>query len=400
MTKLVDTFTCNGHFFNIYQEVDKNTGVPVPNRYRCSVSVGRNPNGSTRQKFVTGTSPDKVKYKVYSLFNVRFEAHFTNNLDITLLQCLNDYLNLHYQHEKASSYETVHYRINHIMKPLIEDIKLQEFSHNAAQELIYLLDEDYSGCVVHACESILRNCLDAQVSCHNIPYNPCKNLWMPANKREEELVPFTVAELNMLFAEARKKHLDLLLLVCFYCALRIGEAIALHWSDIDWDAKTIKIQHSLTRGSKILAVPSGIQCSTKGGSSRTIYPPEIVFSYLRQAQKRQELQRIKAGSAWNENDLCFTDDFGRYRKYGMVRDNFKRFCKAINRPDASTHHLRHTMASMLLANGSTITDISYQVGHENPITTKTYLHPTEISQNRYRDQLNTISEQILGNSSL
>ena len=356
MTKLFESFTCNGRIFNIYQEVDQ-AGNPLPHRFRCSVSIGKKSDGGTKQKFITGTSPEKVKYKVYSLYNVRYEACFTNNLDITLIQCLNDYLQLHYKYEKASSYETVHYRINHVMGPHIRDIKLQEFTHEAAQELIYLLDEDYSGSVVHACESILRNCLDIQVCCHNIPYNPCKNLWLPANEREEEVVPFTVSELNLLFAEARKRRLDLLLLVCFYCAMRIGEAIALQWSDINWNAKFIKIQHSLTRGSKILGIPGGIQNSTKGGSPRTIYPPDIVFTCLKQAQKRQILQKVKSGTDWQENNFCFTDDFGRYHKYGKVRDNFRTICAKINRPDASTHHLRHTMASMLLADGSTITDM-------------------------------------------
>ncbi len=396
MNKLIGTFTCNGRVFKIYQLTDKEN-VPIDNRYRCSVTIGHTTDGKTRQKNISGTTPDIVKYRVYSLFNVRYDAKINNNLNLTLIQCLNDWLDLHYKRYKSSSYEAVHYRINKVMGSFIDGIMLQDFSHDAAQELIYRLDEDYSGAVVHSCGSILKKCLDVHVERGDIGYNPCEHLWLPANRREKDIVPFTISEIQALAEEARKIRLDLLFLVCFYCAMRIGEVIALRWSDIKQETKSITIRSSVSRGSKTLGIPVGIQNSTKSNEPRTIYPPDVVFTYLEQAKKRQELQKVKAALDWKDKNFCFTTDLGDPYHYGAIRDNFKKCCKKIGRPEASTHYLRHTMASMLNANGTSITDISYQVGHSNSITTKTYLHPTEKSQERYRRQLNSISDEILGN---
>ena len=394
MYVMSDTFICNGRIFNVYQQVDDVTHEPIPHRYRCSVTIGRKPNGSPKQKNITGTSVEIVKYRVYALFNVHYHSDLTNRLDITLLQCLNDWLKLHYKHCKAASYETEYYRINQVMGPLIEDIKLQQFSHEAAQELIYRLDDHYSGSVVCACASILRRCLDVHFARGDIRYNPCTHLWLPANKRKKEIVPFTISELRNLFTVAKPGGLDLLYLVCFYCTLRVGEAIALRWSDINFASRSITIRSSVTRGSKLLNIPAGIQNSTKGNEPRTIYVADVVLSYLQQAKKRQLLQKVKAGPAWVDSGFCFTTDFGTPHRYGAIRDHFKKCCIAIGRPDASIHLLRHTDMSMLYANGSSIAEIGEQGGHKNSITTLGYIHPTEITQQRHHEQNNMISKQI------
>ena len=396
MYTLSDTFICNGRIFNIYQQINDATCEPIPHRYRCSVTVGKKPDGSPKQKNISGTSIEIVKYRVYALFNVHYHSDLTNRLDISLLQCLNNWLKLYHKHSKASSYDAIYYRINQVMGPLIEDIKLQQFTHEAAQELIYRLDDRYAGTVVCACASILRRCLDIHFARGDIRYNPCTHLWLPRNKREKEIVPFTVSELQRLFVAAKPSGVDLLFMVCFYCTLRIGEAIALRWSDVNFASRSITVRSSVTRGSKILHIPAGIQNSTKGNEPRTIYFADNVLSYLQQAKNRQLLQKVKAGSSWVDNDFCFTTDFGTPHRYGTVRNHFKKCCITIGRPDASTHFLRHTNTSMLFANGCSISDIGGQAGQKNPITTLDYIHPTEISQQRYREQNNAVANQIAG----
>ena len=390
---LVDTIVCAGRFINIYQSTDS-SGQPVSNKYHASVTIGRNENGTSKQKHCTGNSIDKVKYKVYSLFNINYEASFTNNLDLTLLQCLNDWLYVYHQHDKISSRAAMDYRINQVIGPHIQGIKLQAFTQQDAQKLIYILTEDYSGSVVCACASILRRCLDVHVTRRDIPYNPAIHLWLPKNGREKDIVPFTRKEIRKFAELCNQDELGPLFMVCFHCSMRIGEAIALSWSDIDWENKTITIRHTNSRG--FYGQPEGIQDSTKGNQPRTIACGDQVFTYLHKAQPYQVLQKSRAGSSWIDSNLCFTDSNGKSHHYGKILHRFHKICEQLGRPEATPHYLRHTMASYLYDQEETIHNISEILGHNNEITTQVYISPTEITMERHREMNESISKSIVG----
>ena len=76
------------------------------------------------------------------------------------------------------------------------------------------------------------------------------------------------------------------------------------------------------------------------------------------------------------------------RKAIAAARDFKKFLKAHDLPALNLHGLRHTSASLLLANGAPMTDVSHRLGHSRVSTTMDiYSHAYEEGNARLADQI-------------
>lgn len=88
--------------------------------------------------------------------------------------------------------------------------------------------------------------------------------------------------------------------------LRRGEALALHWSDIDFDAKLLRVRGTLARVDGELVVTE-----TKTAKSRRATPiSPTAEKVLRHLRTRQMAERLRAGSMWQPNPYVFTTELG------------------------------------------------------------------------------------------
>lgn len=155
--------------------------------------------------------------------------------------------------------------------------------------------------------------------------------------------------------------------VLIYTGLRRGELCGLSWSDVDFENKLLNIDKS------VLYLPErGIfEDSTKNQSSnRVIKVPDKVIDSLRAYKEYQQEQMLMLGSKWNmDNDKIFTSWDGGKLHPDTVSDWFKKFLKRHNLPNISIHSLRHTNATLMIANGVPIKTVSSRLGHSNISTT-------------------------------
>lgn len=151
--------------------------------------------------------------------------------------------------------------------------------------------------------------------------------------------------------------------------LRAGEAIALELKDIDEKESVIHVTKTYDTINKIITTTKTTT------STRDVYIQPELFTLITQIKHWQKKYCMESGFRSN---LLFPSKDGSYIHYY----SFEKYLKenaitAIGRP-VTSHFLRHTHASLLLADGISIDTISRRLGHENSkITREIYLHVTK-----------------------
>ncbi|WP_254901225.1 site-specific integrase [Tuberibacillus sp. Marseille-P3662] len=162
--------------------------------------------------------------------------------------------------------------------------------------------------------------------------------------------------------------------------LRIGEALALTWDDIDIDQQTLTVDKTLVYPLNSSAYVS----SPKSNSSlRTIKIDDQTVNVLKKHQiNRKEIYLRYQNYEQPSNNIVFHQHNSRWLRTNVVRDYFKTVCKRAGVRVLSPHALRHTHAVYLLEAGANIKYVSERLGHSSiKMTADTYLHVTEKIEN-------------------
>jgi len=166
--------------------------------------------------------------------------------------------------------------------------------------------------------------------------------------------------------------------------LRQGELLGLSWSDVDLDEGLLHVRRQLQRTPKALRATNDRgrgtryvlrDLKTKSKAYRTLPLPEPLLSALQRHRRRQIAAQLAAGPAWrNEFDLVFTTSIGTPRDGRNVTKRFQRILEASGLPRFVFHELRHSAATLLLAQGVAIRTIMDILGHTQERTTNRYAH--------------------------
>lgn len=149
---------------------------------------------------------------------------------------------------------------------------------------------------------------------------------------------------------------------------RIGEALALEWSDINLKTGTISISKTLNRYQETNTPKS------KAGL-RDIEIDPATISLLKQYKKRQQIELWKLGRSEN---IVFTPFTTKYAYACLLRKRLQGHFKSAGVPDISFHGFRHTHATIMLYAGIEAKDLQYRLGHSNiSMTLNTYVHATK-----------------------
>jgi integrase len=150
---------------------------------------------------------------------------------------------------------------------------------------------------------------------------------------------------------------------------RLGEAMALEWGDVDIRRGMVTIRRSMAR---VKGQWQRTKPKTKAGE-RTISLPQIAVEALKKQWTWQSEMRLKKG--WTESRLVFTNLEGGVLEEKTIRRRFTEAIERLGLPRITIHSLRHTHASILLANRTDIATVSRRLGHANSaITLAVYTH--------------------------
>ena len=145
-----------------------------------------------------------------------------------------------------------------------------------------------------------------------------------------------------------------------YAGLRVGEAIALKWGNIDWNGKFLMVQEASWKG--ILGTPK-----TESSIRSVDISPEMI-DVLQQHRKAIAAQSLKAGRPMPET--IFVNEAGRPMDCSKVRRAHEMGLKAAGLRHIRVHDLRGTYASLGVSAGAPVYHVSKSLGHSETSTTE------------------------------
>ena len=244
-----------------------------------------------------------------------------------------------------------------------------------------LKDKSLSPRVVRGVHTLLHNCLEQAVAERLILTNPAQGCKLPQLEKEEmKILP--QEKIGLYLAEAEKRGL----LAAFYLelttGLRRGELLALQWTDLDVESKTLSITKQVNRinGELVVSPPK------TRNSVRTLALPQQAVDLLIAEHKKHPRNPYlfpspKTGTMYDPDAFRRTHD---------------KILKAIGAEHIWFHDLRHTFATLSLKSGVDVKTLSGALGHYSAgFTLNTYTHATAQMKQDAADAIGgVISQQM------
>lgn len=213
--------------------------------------------------------------------------------------------------------------------------------------------------------TVLRIALGRALKLGKVHRNVATLIDPPARVRRE-IVPMSADEARLFLSSMAGMRREVLYRLAIATGLRQGELLGLRWQDLDMDATTLTVRHTLSMTGE-LGEPK------TGSGRRTVWLEEDTLAMLRAHRTRQQRERLAAGDRWRsvdrEQDYVFATSVGTpIQARNLIRD-YHRDLVVAGVPRRPFHSMRHAYATMLLEDGVDIATVSKLLGHSSLATT-------------------------------
>ena len=265
---------------------------------------------------------------------------------------------------KKCKYNTEHgykgYLKNHLL-PYFGKLKLCEITPLAVNEFVAQeLETGRKNSTVNKYTKLMSQIYSFMIDMDIVLKNPLARIKSLKEERSEEIRSLSTEETKILLSKAKEIYPDFypLLFTALFTGMRQGELMGLTWDSINWITRKITVDKNFTHGRV---------GTTKSGKVRKV---------------DMSLELVKVLKEWRlacpkgEHNLVFPNSDGGYQDANnMIKRRFK---PALNRARIDSlrfHDLRHTYASLLLANGAPMKYVQLQLGHSSiKMTMDLYTH--------------------------
>ncbi len=173
-------------------------------------------------------------------------------------------------------------------------------------------------------------------------------------------------------------------MLALYSSCRPGELIGLNWSDFNLDENELLIKAGSTyvKGKGTVRTD---RPKTKS-SVRKIILPEEALAPVKHWKSVQSEYRLKFNGKWPGEDAVFTGDLGKRIDKSSPTQKWRKIQERYGLKDVPLYSLRHTGASLMVAYGATIKEVSGRLGHSRTSTTlDIYTHLFTVAENHTSD---------------
>ena len=235
-------------------------------------------------------------------------------------------------------------------------------------------DPEYlSGQTILHYHRLISVILQTAVEWQYIPANAAERVKPPKAETNEAVYLDDKQAIHLLeLLEDQPIHYRTAVTVLLFTGMRRGELMGLVWSDIDFDNNTITIQRSM----QYLPDMGVFTSDTKTKSSRrVIKAPASAIHSLKVYRTWQRKTFLSIGQPWEESGQVFVTQNGTPMHPDTLTSWFGSFIKTTDLPQIHIHSLRHTNATLQIANGVAVTTVAGTLGHSTAnTTTKVYAH--------------------------
>lgn len=246
--------------------------------------------------------------------------------------------------------------------------------------------EGLSPATVKQMHAILRAALQHAMREDLVARNVAK-LVVVSSARPPEVVPLTIEEARTLLGAAEGSRLYALWSVALAVGLRRGEALGLRWCDVDLQLGELRVVQTLQRVEGRLQI-----VAPKSERSRRRVPlPAVAVEALEQHRDQAGSEAAGRGTPVAADGLVFTSTTGTPLEPRNVNRTFTELVKAAGLRHVRLHDLRHTCASLLLAQGVAPRVVMDTLGHSAiAVTMNTYGHVMPLMQRDAADRMNEL----------
>lgn len=234
-----------------------------------------------------------------------------------------------------------------------------------------ILDEGYTTNTVIHYHAVLRKALQSAVKKEVIPRNPADSVDKP-KKNYYQAAHYSEEEMLELFKVIEGDPLELPIKIAAYYGLRRSEVLGLKWEAVNFKEKTLAINHKIIEA-KVDGkfVPVGEDVLKTKSSIRTLPLLPVIEELLNKEKEKQEfMQKIFKDSYCQDYlEYVCVDQTGRLLRPNFVTEHFAYLIRKFGLKKIRFHDLRHTCASLLLANGVPMKQIRVWLGHSTFSTT-------------------------------
>lgn len=358
--------------------------------WASSISLGYGPDGKRRRKSYYGKTRREVADKLKQAMHDAGQGLPVDAKRQTVKQLLEHWL----EHAVKPTIRPSTYAnySSHVKKHLAPSLGRHQLGDLTPQHIHEFLGHKLkAGLSPHTTADIyhvLRRALGQAVRWGLVARNVAALVDPP--RFEKPNMRYLTSDQALTFLQAIKgERMEAFYSVAVALGLRRGEALGLRWDDIDFDEGILYVRRSLQRVSGSLQFT---EPKTRT-SVRQINLPKATVTALRAHRVRQLEERVFVGSKWQDNDLVFSTGIGTPYEPNNIRRHFLRMLKRAGLEPMRVHDLRHTAASLMLAQGIPPKVISEILGHARiSITLDTYSHLMDPMRREAADKM----DELLG----
>jgi integrase len=229
----------------------------------------------------------------------------------------------------------------------------------------------------------LMSALNTAVRRGLIRRNPAATVELARATRVRSMV-WTTEQAAVFLEATRSDPLSLLYRLLLIGGLRRGEAVGLRWADVDLEAGEIKVVQQIV----LVAGQSHVGPPKSATGVRTISLDQQTVELLRRHHLQELLRYPATGSSMPVEQLVFTTPGGSGLNPAYVSRHFAQLIINAGLPQIRLHDLRHTSASLGLASGESLLEVSRRLGHSSiTITADRYAHVSQEAAQRSAQRL-------------
>ena len=224
--------------------------------------------------------------------------------------------------------------------------------------------------VIHY-HAVIHQALKYAMKTDMVPQNVAMKVDRP-RKNSYQPTFLDAIEMQKLLEIVKGTRLELPVLVAAFYGLRRGEVLGLKWDAIDFNRGTLTVKRTVTQVKIDGKYQIIEQDSAKTKSSLRTLPLVGSFrEYFMEVKKAQEINKKVCGNCYNHkyDGYIFVDELGERMKPDYLTSYFPEYIQKHGMKRMRFHDLRHSCASLLLANGVPLKQIQEWLGHSDFSTT-------------------------------
>lgn len=233
-------------------------------------------------------------------------------------------------------------------------------------------------------KSYAKKVLDFAIKRDYIQSNPFALVEITNKKKnvhvnEDTFENFYTKEQLIKFLQCMKQESNTKAYVLFYLlsfsGMRKGEALALNWSDVNFNKNEIRINKALSRGKDNRLYIK----STKTGTPRTIKMDSTTMAILKEWKKKQKQDYLVLGyNTMQPKQLVFSNEQNEFLQPTKTRKWLEHVLTKYDLPKITTHGFRHSHCSILFEANVSLKNVQVRLGHSDIKTTMNiYAHVSE-----------------------